>query len=451
MKKLVVVLFSISIFVMLMMITYAFKPLMLKLELSKNVRLIANTTFSDDKKLFLEKGCKIVYELEEETVVECPKDVASEFKNVVEDKTLNVLGKIENPPDYEVKDIYTDIFLGADYAWFKGYTGEGRLVAVLDTGIDYTHPDLGGCFGQGCKVIGGYDFVNDDDDPMDDHGHGTHVSGIIAANSTSNVYVTGVAPGSKIMMGKVCDQSGDCYVSDVIAGIEWAVNGIMVNETGDCSEKCGSNRYCCIRTPGCILEEKYECSGTYTETKTIKPDAISISLGGGSWITRNCDEDSLAKKINWAVKKRILVAISAGNSLYGVSSPGCASRAIVVGALGTYEYNTSDSRYYDRVASFSGRGYAMKHHGVLAPGVLIYSTFPGNSHGYMSGTSVAAPHVTGLIALMRQKNSRLGPGYIQRMIFRTAEDVNYGFLAEVKEYEQGHGRINIASAVDSIR
>lgn len=61
----------------------------------------------------------------------------------------------------------------------RALTGQGVLVAIVDTGIDYTHPDLGGCIGPGCRVIGGYDFVNDDDDPMDDNVHGTHVAGIV--------------------------------------------------------------------------------------------------------------------------------------------------------------------------------------------------------------------------------------------------------------------------------
>jgi len=305
-------------------------------------------------------------------------------------------------------------------------------------------------------VIGGWDFANDDLDPMDDNGHGTHVSGIIAADSIPDVYATGIAPDAKIMMGKVCNQEGLCWVSDVMAGIEWAVKGLRINETKDCFEKCGYNRYCCVRMSGCVVERitypriQYNCTGTYTETKTVKPDVISISLGGGLWINRNCDEHPLAKKVNWAVRKGIPVVVAAGNFPYGVSSPACGSRAIAVGSLGN-GYYPWEEEYYDWVSFFSGRGYAMKHHGVLAPGSYVYSTFPGDDYGYMSGTSVSAPHVAGMIALMRQKDSRLPPESIRRIIFRTAEDVSYGFLAEDEEYEQGYGRINITSAVDSVR
>ena len=87
--------------------------------------------------------------------------------------------------------------------WSKGYTGKNVKVAIVDTGIDYTHPDLGGCFGKACKVQIGYDFVNNDEDPMDDNGHGTHV----AATAAGNGVLKGVAPDAIIYSYKVCDLS----------------------------------------------------------------------------------------------------------------------------------------------------------------------------------------------------------------------------------------------------
>src|SRR3989338_1423019 len=73
-------------------------------------------------------------------------------------------------------------------------TGKGVSIAIIDTGVDYTHPDLGGCFGEGCKVIGGYDFSDNDNDTMDYHGHGTHV----AATAAGNGVLKGVAPDAGI-------------------------------------------------------------------------------------------------------------------------------------------------------------------------------------------------------------------------------------------------------------
>lgn len=103
--------------------------------------------------------------------------------------------------------------------------GGGVTVAVIDTGVDYTHPSLGGGFGPGHKVVGGYDFVNDDPDPMDDNGHGTHVAGIVAGSGAGGGRaVTGVAPDATITAYKVLDQFGTGTTEDVLAALEAAVD-----------------------------------------------------------------------------------------------------------------------------------------------------------------------------------------------------------------------------------
>jgi subtilisin family serine protease len=109
----------------------------------------------------------------------------------------------------------------ADRVWTDlGVTGKEVLVAIVDTGIDYTHPDLGGCLGPDCKVIGGKSFVNAVESPMDDNGHGTHVAGIVAANGSTK----GVAPDARLLAVKVLGSSGGGSSSWVIAGIEYAVD-----------------------------------------------------------------------------------------------------------------------------------------------------------------------------------------------------------------------------------
>ena len=102
-----------------------------------------------------------------------------------------------------------------------GITGKGVLVGDIDTGIDYNNPALGGGFGPAFRVIGGYDFANNDSDPMDDHGHGTHVAGIMGANGDS---LKGVAPDVKFLAVKVLDANGIGYISDVIAGIDYCLD-----------------------------------------------------------------------------------------------------------------------------------------------------------------------------------------------------------------------------------
>ncbi|MGW0119919.1 S8 family peptidase [Streptomyces sp. NPDC003327] len=103
-------------------------------------------------------------------------------------------------------------------------TGRGTVVAVLDSGVDYGHPDLGGGFGEGHKVVGGFDFANGDDDPMDDNGHGTHVAGIIAGKAAREGGVSGMAPDARLLAYKVTGADGSGYTSDIIAGIEAAVD-----------------------------------------------------------------------------------------------------------------------------------------------------------------------------------------------------------------------------------
>lgn len=254
-------------------------------------------------------------------------------------------------------------------------TGRNIKVAVIDTGVDYTHPDLGGCFGPSCKVIGGYDFANNDPDPMDDFGHGTHVAGIIAANGS----LMGVAPGSKILAYKVLDSGGGGFFSWMISGIDRAVQ-----------------------------------DGAHI---------ISMSLGGYGY-----SDDDGASAVDNAANAGVVVVISAGNSgpgsvnpicrhnvfpnqpfgYFSICSPGASLKSITVAA----------STKQDILASFSSRGYALYSNNsisalkpdVTAPGVSIISTVPTGScslcdpSGYLtlSGTSMAAPHISGVAALLKQ-------------------------------------------------
>lgn len=126
-------------------------------------------------------------------------------------------------PNYEVHTTLMDSvpLINADDVWQmtdsqgQAITGKDITIAIVDTGVDYTHPDLGGCFGINCKVIGGYDFINNDEDPMDDHGHGTHCAGIAAGNGA----LKGVAPDAKIYAYKVLNFDGDGWDYQIILGI----------------------------------------------------------------------------------------------------------------------------------------------------------------------------------------------------------------------------------------
>lgn len=168
--------------------------------------------------------------------------------------------------------------------------GAGTTIAVIDSGIDYGHPDLGGGFGPEHKVVGGHDFVNDDDDPMDDNGHGTHVAGIIAADGQRPDGVVGVAPDARLTAYKVLAADGSGYTSDIIAGLEAAVD------------------------PG----------------NPHRADVVNLSLGGPGDGT-----DPLGQAATAATELGVVVVAAAGNSGPGagtVNTPALADGVLSVGA-----------------------------------------------------------------------------------------------------------------------
>ncbi len=167
--------------------------------------------------------------------------------------------------------------------------GAGSTIAVIDTGIDYSHPSLGEGFGPKHKVAAGYDFANNDDDPMDDQGHGTHVAGIAAGDGGAGL-VTGVAPEATLTAYKVLDESGGGYESDIIAGLEAAVDP--------------ANPY--------------------------RADVINLSLGGSGDGT-----DPLGLAATRASQLGAVVVAAAGNSGPGaqtVGTPAAAAGVLSVGA-----------------------------------------------------------------------------------------------------------------------
>ncbi|MFH1433041.1 MAG: S8 family serine peptidase [archaeon] len=343
------------------------------------VRVIAPTTSSLDKVAFRMKGCIIMHELNDATALKCPADVVPTL-NVREDKVFHIM------------DTDANAQINADDVWTLGYAGTGITVAVLDTGVDYTHPELS------TSITGGKSFVTYTTGYLDDHGHGTHVAGIITADGVGGTppgYAKGVAPDAGVWMGKVCDATGSCLTTDIAAGIEYVVQGPDgIPDTGDEPAKI-----------------------------------ISISLGGGGTTAVNCDSDYLAGVVNWAVNNGVTVAAAAGNTAGIVSSPGCASGAIAVGAV-----DKTDVRAY-----FSGTGSALD---IMAPGVSIYSSLPGNTYDSWSGTSMATPHIAATVALLKQKNPALTDLEIKNALYNTAVDLGLPFQ------EQGHGRVDALAAVN---
>ncbi|OGD35330.1 hypothetical protein A2W39_03155 [Candidatus Azambacteria bacterium RIFCSPHIGHO2_01_46_10] len=277
--------------------------------------------------------------------------------------------------------------IDAELAW-STTTGSGIKVGIIDTGIDKFHPDLID------NIKGGINFVIQKGivSPTqwnDDNGHGTHVAGTVAAVNNT-IGVIGAAPQSNLYAIKVLDKRGSGYLSDVIAGIQWATaNGIQV---------------------------------------------INMSLGTSSNIQSFHDAVIAAKNAG------IIVVAAAGNSGGSVNYPAAYPEAIAVSAIDNAE----------TIAYWSSRGPEVD---LAAPGVSIYSTYKGSSYATLSGTSMASPHVAGAAALVlttpissaydANSNGLWEPSEVQNKLQTTAKDLGgsgYDLL-------YGWGLVDAAAAV----
>jgi subtilisin family serine protease len=301
-------------------------------------------------------------------------------------------------------------------------TGDGVIVAVIDTGVDYTHLDFGSCsyseyIDDSCeRFVRGYDFSGMDTNPIDDQGHGSHVAGIIGSNGN----IRGIAPNAKIMPIKVLNSAGSGTTADIIKGIEFAMDP---NEDGDYSDAA---------------------------------DIISMSLGG-----EGTPDDAISQISDLAVSRGIIVVVAAGNSgpySSTVKSPGLARSVITVGAscmdsqVGVHSYCTTS-----KIATFSSRGPSFDPNSikpeVVAPGVDICSTKASgtsgstckdSSHVAFSGTSMATPVVAGLIALLKQANPSITPVEMKSLLTNTASDLGDTIHA------QGRGEVDAVAAYSSL-
>ena len=240
--------------------------------------------------------------------------------------------------------------------------GQGVLIAVLDTGTDYIHPDLSGKV----RTDIDWDFVNNDDNARDDHGHGTHVSGIAAAATNNSIGVAGMGWDASILPLKVMDSQGRGSTAELIPAIYYAADhGARV---------------------------------------------INMSLAG---TTRDnlCPSDVQAA-VDYAYRRGVLLVAAAGNWPYIAQSPFPANCAHVLGVAAT---TSSDSR-----AWFSNYG---DHVSVAAPGEDIYSTLRYGGYGDMDGTSMATPFVAGLAALVYARFPTYTPDQAASAILDNAQDL----------------------------
>ncbi|MFA5833792.1 MAG: S8 family serine peptidase [Bacteroidota bacterium] len=322
----------------------------------------------------------------------------SYVKKVHENKTVNAFIQ-KSAPQSRINNVWST----------DTVKGEGVVVGIIDSGIDYLHPALGGGLGLSFKVIGGYDFVNSDNDPMDDNGHGTHVAGIISADA---VDFQGVAPKVKLYGLKVLNAEGRGSQSTIIEAIERAVDP---NQDGDMSDKL---------------------------------DVVNMSLGS----SYGDADDAACTAVDQATALGVTFVVAAGNDgratpvqgkednyyytgMETIGSPGSARSAITVGAIDSV----------NKVADFSSKGptriyYDIKPD-VVAPGVNIRSLSLGNGFSVKTGTSMATPMVTGVAALLKSNNKSLSPLQIKSAIANSSVDLGF------KTIRQGSGKVGAMRAM----
>ncbi|MEM8675830.1 MAG: S8 family serine peptidase [Cyanobacteria bacterium P01_G01_bin.67] len=307
---------------------------------------------------------------------------------------------------------------------YGGIDGSGFSVAVIDTGIDLSHPLIAP------NYVAGYDFVDEDDDPSDPQGHGTHVAGIVGATDET----IGVAPDVGLIGLRVVDSDGGAMLNDVEDAMSWVL----------------ANR------------EQYNIT------------AVNLSLGLGFFTSElEVQGNILLDDIQRLEAEGITVVASTGNDYFAnaelpnqanIAAPAISS-TIAVGAVwqdnqnrnvswqsGSIDFTTGA----DRIASFSQRLTAPNV--IFAPGAIITSTLPGGGVGELAGTSQASPHIAGSVALLQEASLQfsdrlLTPDEVTEILRTTGEVIIDGDDEDdnVSNTNNSYFRVNIHNAVAEIK
>lgn len=300
-----------------------------------------------------------------------------------------------------------------------GYNGAGYTVAVIDTGIDYTHPALAGAY------AGGWDFVDNDGDPRDQNGHGTHVAGIIASSASSAH--PGIAPGVKIISLRVLGADGSGSFANVEKALQWVAQ--------------------------------------YQQHYNIV--AVNMSLGAGNFSSNPWQflEDDFAT----LESRGVFISTAAGNgfstygSQLGLGFPATSNYTVSVGAVWDSNYGavnfSSGARDFstgpDRLTSFSQRSSNLD---IVAPGAFLTSAAMGGGWVRMAGTSMAAPVVAAASVLIHQALDAKGLGHLatQSFILDVMQDTGVTIVDGDDEQDNvtnswlSFKRLDVASALNAV-
>ncbi|MDI6784990.1 MAG: S8 family peptidase, partial [bacterium] len=293
-----------------------------------------------------------------------------EVKRVDEDLVYHATGKPPPPAQVLPWGIGT---VKAPSAWSISQ-GTAVKVAIMDTGIDLTHPDLQP------NIKGGYNPIKPNKSANDDNGHGTHVAGSVAAVNNA-IGVIGVAPQVNLYAVKVLNAAGKGFLSDIIEGLQWCIeNKMQVVNMSFGSDYGNTSEY----------------------------EAIYAAFTSGITLVAAAGNDGYANSVDYpAVYPEVIAVTAIDRSL--------------------------------KFASFSSYGPEVD---ITAPGVQIYSTYKGSKYATMSGTSMASPHVTGVVALRLAQNPNQSPAEIKLALQSTARDLGLPFG------QQGAGLVDAEAVVN---
>lgn len=348
-----------------------------------NVETMSLDTQNDTHLMRIPSGMKA-----EQAIALYSKDSNVEF--VQQNYRFNVSASLSSVNDTRVSEQWHLPALRVFDAWNVSQ-GKDVVVAVLDTGVDSTHPDLAG------QVINGPDYA-EHKNSQDVFGHGTHVAGLIAARANNGQGVCGVAPQSKILSIKVLDEDGQGSIFSIARGIKYAAD-------------YGVKNHCKV--------------------------VINLSLGGASRV------DPINYAAGWyAARKGALLVAAAGNSNGAVGSPARFKYFIAVSATDPQDNKAAFSCYGPEVA-------------IAAPGVKMLSTMPTyhvplNDHGYaqqyasMQGTSMATPVVSGVAALIWSHHPDWTAEQVRAALQQSVKDIG----APGRDEYFGFGRIDALQAVE---
>ncbi|MFN8847542.1 MAG: S8 family peptidase [Bdellovibrionales bacterium] len=349
------------------------------------------------------------------TILEADSQVAREVQNLPYVRKVFLLDRraelIQPAPGQQLAQDTSDFTYGLIKIGvpdvrnqFPQISGANVRVGILDTGIDANHPDLKG------KVVMYRNFMDGGgQNPMDDHGHGTHVAGTIAGGNASGRSI-GVAPQSKLYIGRIIGRSGAATEANILLSLQWMADPDGNPETQDAVH------------------------------------VVSNSWGfGGAFNSRDPQDDPHCAVLNRLRVMNVLPVFAAGNE-----GPSAASLRVPGACPDSFTVGATDAK--DSIARFSSRGPAkwktveLPKPDITAPGVNTISAKPGGGYQPMSGTSMATPHVAGVVALIKQARPQLNQAQIQEVIQRTSVDKG------APGYDQifGHGRADVLGAIKAL-